>query len=343
VAAAGLFFCPWNRLQNLVVASEGRSQNGQMKFFDEPIDERDSAMFAGSVFGVGLAILMLSSVTSSAHEDPSGDIHPRVSVVDGKFAVDFYATAASTLPTLPNDGEEEQNGQNAGWDLLRMIYNPDGTLFAPRQAEGAMPGARIGRSWSRFAGATYWFEAETGQVGYTLVAPDGMKSRVKLPWQADSSGIYRVETSMVTEEGIALTGLSADDYPSLGDKAPLKLFWFPVDADQKPAVVEIGVAEKIYFLSRSSNSAHAGGRIWVAFMRADGDDEKSVTKLAMWSWRPGDPAGRTIDLDYPAHWNTSMSLAAIGDRLCLAYHAAIDDDPGGRGKARIFTVFLKAD
>jgi hypothetical protein len=69
-------------------------------------------------------------------------------------------------------------------------------------------------------------------------------------------------------------------------------------------------------------------------------------KLWLWSWAPGEKSGRVDELNSPADWNSHLSLAAIGDQLCLAYHAVPrpeDESFGVLSTARIFTVFHKAD
>ena len=88
----------------------------------------------------------------------------------------------------------------------------------------------------------------------------------------------------------------------------------------------------------ASNLAFAGGKFWVAYMKGEGEDG---VKLRLWSWKPGDKEARNEVLDSPGFWNSHLSLAAIGDRLCLAYHCAEASGPK-YDVARIVTVFRDA-
>ncbi len=71
---------------------------------------------AGCFLGVAAA---LSPAIAAGNADPGGDIYPKVAVVDGKFAVTFTA----------NIHDEHHDSHMSVW---RMIFNTDGTVFAPR-------------------------------------------------------------------------------------------------------------------------------------------------------------------------------------------------------------------
>jgi hypothetical protein len=63
---------------------------------------------------LSLVCLLIAPLTSRAHQDPSGEIHPNVEVEDGKFVIYFHSRVG--------DGD-------AAW---RMVFTPDGKTVLPR-------------------------------------------------------------------------------------------------------------------------------------------------------------------------------------------------------------------
>lgn len=260
-----------------------------------------------------------------AHSDPWGDIHPVVAVIDGRFEVAFRCS----LPDQPSSLIDEQ-------PLQRMIFTRDGKLLAPRHAidrttmyrdhRPAGQNARrvqVGDEWLRFS-----IDSQ-GRPMFQSQDPSGHWSRVRLPWP-EHFEMLRFEDVIATEEGVAITGKE--------DRTNLKFYWFAYESTADPEVRTIGPTACIYHFPVASNLVYAGERFWVAFMRPD---EERGWKLSMWSWKLGEEEGRIEDLDSPADANSDLSLAAIGDRLCLAYHCL--DYEAREPLARIVTVFRKAE
>ena len=121
------------------------------------------------------------------------------------------------------------------------------------------------------------------------------------------------------------------------DGGLLKFYWFAHESTSDPMILTIGRTACIYHFPVASNITFAGGRYWVAYMRPT---EGEVLKLSLWSWKPGDKKARVEDLDSPPDWNSHLSMTAIGDRLCLAYHCVTG--PRYFENARIETIFRKA-
>jgi hypothetical protein len=284
------------------------------------IDSKSRRRLLASVAGV---VFCLTGV-SSGHSDPWGDIHPRVSVVDGRFAIVFN----TSLPDRVSDYSDEKPVQ-------RMIFEVDGRLFAPRHPlerrrswQEMGPVGLYGREM-RLGDSTVILQGNSsGRPDYLLKSADGKTTRVRLPWPKEIA-LHLFEDALVTAEGIAITGKELE---------PLKFYWFAHEETVEPFVLTIGTTACIYDFPVASNIAFAGGRFWVAFMRPEGSED---LKLALWSWKPGEKDGRVEILDSPAYWNSHLSMAAIGDRLCLAYHCEV---PGSSDRhARIVTVFRKAE
>jgi hypothetical protein len=266
-----------------------------------------------------------------AHQDPRGDIHPQVVARDGKFEITFQ----TLLPDQVEDFSDEK-------PQFRMIYTADGKLFAPRHEidrkrshRATGPVGLYGRS-QRLGDVSFYFPADQGgKPSYVMKSGDGRLTRVRLPWP-ETVSLSLFEEMRVVADGIAITGKQGDQVP---DGGPLEFFWFPHDASTPPVSLTIGETACIYHFPVASNLAIAGGRFWLAFMRPVEDDGLD---LALWSWQPGEKQARVEKLDSPAFWNSSLSLATIGDNLCLAYHW-VDHEQPGLPYAKILTVFHKAE
>lgn len=283
---------------------------------------------------VALASFLLSGLVeiARAHSDPWGDIHPQVTVVDGKFSIVFNSSQ-------PEQGTDYSEGK----PVQQMIFNADGTLFAPRHLlerkrshEENGPVGLYGRR-VRFGESTVIFQGDQSpKPGYVLESSGGKFTQVRLPWPKSVS-LSLFEDAFVTTEGIAITGKEGGDQREGG---PLMFYWFRHEETGAPVILNLGATACIYNFPVASNIAFAGGRFRVAYMRP-ADDGKDL-KLALWSWKPGEKDGRVEVLDSPAFGNSHLSMAGIGDRLCLAYHCVVPDRANNRN-ARIVTVFRKAE
>jgi hypothetical protein len=262
-----------------------------------------------------------------AHSDPLGDIHPQVLVVDGNFAIDFNAQ----IPGEENHAVSES--------LVRVTYTSDGKLLAPRhrlerkRSHTEMGSAGIYGTTVRFGDSELIFDWDRSAMpGYLIKAPDGKLTPVRLPWPEKTTLSY-VDDFTATPEGIAISGKE--------DRHRLKVYWFPFASTGPPAALDLGVTCCIYDFPVASNLTWAGGKFWLAFMRGEGKGEEARVKLVLWSWKPGYPAGKEEVLDSPGHWNSHLSLGAIGKQLCLAYHC--EQLHGEEQRASIITIFRTAE
>ena len=293
-----------------------------MKISNDKISKRSLACWLGGV------LLSLVSI-AQAHSDPWGDIHPNVAVVDGKFSITF----STSQPEEPSNYSEKN-------PLQQMIYTAEGKLFAPRHSlkrtrthRDFGPVGLYGREID-FGKSTIYFKGnKSPKPGYLLKSPEGNITRIRLPWPKEIS-LSLLENVAVTPKGIAMTGKEGEELQS--DGGPLKFYWFEHDSTEEPKMFNIGTTACIYQFPVASNIAYAGGKFWVAYMRPN----EEGLKLSLWSWKPGDKEPRVEDLNAPAFWNSHLSLAAIGDRLCLAYHCVSYRSKGRN--AYIETVFREA-
>jgi hypothetical protein len=264
-----------------------------------------------------------------AHSDPWGDIHPKVTVLEGNFSIVFN----TSLPDQVSNYLEEKA-------VYRTIYSPEGKMVTPRHS------LERKRHWSesgslgihggslRLGEETLIFKGDQEQKpGYLLRSADGKVSPVALPWPKEVS-LDLFEDVVVTAEGIGITGKE--------DETELKFYWFPFGSAAAPTILNLGPTACIYNFPVASNPVFAGGKFHVAFMRNNGKGEEAETLLHLWSWKPGDKEAKVEVLDSPGFWNSHLSMAAIGERLCLAYHCETFNPPGAR-LANIVTVFRKAE
>lgn len=280
---------------------------------------------------IALVLVFITSSESNAHSDPWGDIHPQVTVEDGKFAVIFN----TSLP------EKESDYTNAK-PVSQSIYTPEGKLFAPRHPldrkrsyQELGPVGLYGRELKLGETSFYFSGDRSGKPSYVMKSPEGKLAQVRLPWpESVSLGLF--EDAIVAPGGIAITGKEGERRP---DGGFLRFYWFPHDSTGTPEIQTIGTTACIYDFPVASNIAFAGGKFWLAYMRPV---KGEGCELILWSWKPGAKKGHTETLDSPGDWNSHLSMAAIGDRLCLAYHC-VDYEHSRDGMARIVTVFRKAE
>jgi hypothetical protein len=292
---------------------------------------KDKAAWATCLSMLVLITILFLPSPANGHADPWGDLHPKVHVKNGNFEIHFNSSF---------------RGQTANYTGRRSIsskvFSPDGKILSPRhqlpfQRSWASGGAvgLYGKQMS-VGDTTFIFgSSRSEKPGYLMKTGKGKLTRHRLPWPKDVS-LDLFEDVVATSDGMAISGKE--------DHYILKFYWFEHGADRPPVTFTIGHTYCIYNFPVASNIAYAGGRFWLAFMRSGrkNDAEEYTGQLVLWSWKPGDEKPREALLDSPVHWNCSLSMAAIGDRLCLAYHCATADDYYG-GDARIFTVFKKAE
>lgn len=292
---------------------------------------RVSAVLARIALGASCcaALSILVWPVASGHSDPWGDIHPKVTVMDGNFSIVFNTT-------LPSDSPNYTEVKPA----YRVVYSSEGKLVSPRhpldRKRSWMESGPVGHHGGQVqvGDATVIFPGDgEGKPGYLLRSADGKITPVALPWPKEVS-LSLFEGVSITPEGIGITGKD--------NRTDLKFYWFPFESAAAPTILNLGPTECIYDFPVASNPVFAGGKFHVAFMRVDGEGEEAMTKLYLWSWKPGEKEAKVELLDSPGFGNSHLSMAAIGDRLCLAYHCDTFQDPMER-LAKIITVFRKVE
>lgn len=242
----------------------------------------------------------------NAHQDPLGDVYPNVKVERGNFVIEFDN----------NEGEVASNPRDASQPamLLQMIYSADGVLLSPRHHEGR----------ARELNDTLGYPAKTeAMVGNEKIAFD--RSRNDTPcYTLERNGRSEVHR-LAWPEGYkcAFEAFAADaDSICVAVVADHKLFLHHFDRHQftPPKTVQVTEQGKLPFIwdfPVVSNLVFAGGRYCIAWPRYKKD---AGYECVISTWKPGEERPKEIILDGPADWNSHLSLATIGNRLCLAYH-----------------------
>jgi hypothetical protein len=241
-----------------------------------------------------------------AHSDPRGDIYPNVKVERGNFVIDFE-----------NNEDQFTRNPRAPFEsslLLRMIYSPEGVLLAPRHLH------RGTRGLNDTLGYPAKTEAIVGTEKISIERSPGGP-----PCYMTKKNGKREEHRLAWPEGYkcAFEAFAADaDSICVAVVADSKLFLHHFDRHQFTPPKTIQVTEQstlsfIWDFPVVSNLVFVGGRYCIAWPRY----KKDVGfECVISTWKPGEERPKEIILNEPADWNSHLSLAVIGDRLCLAYH-----------------------
>ena len=254
--------------------------------------------------------------TSAAHEDPLGDIYPNVKVEQGNFVIYF---------------ENNENQEAQSHSFVRMIYSADGKVLAARHnwiaphslgdtmGDAAKSEVTLGKEKLVFSGAK-------GEPTYSLET-NGRRELHSLSWPNDSHCAFEAAAGDADSICVAC----------IGKQRELSLILFSRHTFSRPETVIVGKPTQIQFIYDFpvvSNLVQIGRRYCIAWVRSDSAGEKFETVIS--TWRSGEKQARDIVLDEPSDWNTHLSIAAIGNRLCVAYHGFGDDN---FPRSRIITAF----
>jgi len=232
---------------------------------------------------VAVAAVISASDPALAHQDYAGDVHPRVAVENGQFAIYFT--------------------NNRDRSAYKMVVSTTGAVVSPRRALGKATqdgGSPVRR---QHAGRSYTFPAwereHNGKPFYLVAEGKGAARRVELPWPARTVKI--VHDALVSDREIVL--LATPD---------LQLFRFARGGGGF-AKHRLGEPYRIYDFPRASNLAVHRDTVVVCWI------DKAQRLLAS-DWAPARGKSKTVVLAPKTDWNTTLAIGVIGDVLLLAYH-----------------------
>jgi hypothetical protein len=247
-----------------------------------------------------------------------------VQVENDNFVVYFSDNSISARA-----GETE-----AAAGFYRVVYSPTGERLAPRHqrreissdTDGIRQDAHVARLGDDVIEVTGLRKRDPAPASYVVTRGTASEKR-HLPWPADRPGA--VESVVATPDALCVASAH-------GNK--LYLHHFSRHDPKRFKSVAIGEPAFIYMFPRASNVIAVNGRFWIGWVRWNRAQKKYQTVLSAWNETMNEPVHHVFG--EPSDWNSHLSLAAIGERLCLAYHCLTGDHREAR--SRIITVFRPA-
>jgi len=273
-----------------------------------------------------LALLAAATGPALGHSDPVGDVHPEVRVVNGQFSVTFSN----------NEGNPPERPS------FRSVYDANGALVVPRHRLSVAP-QRFMAGWhggTRRAegGRSYGVDGDCRLL--TVRSADGSTTRSLLPWPGEDPPLEAFEDFAVLDGRLYVLGtLPHPDGPHHG--STLTLHRFDLDSQDPPLALTLGTVATIYHFPTTSPLVVVGGRLAVAWMgEPEGADHRQFSLTTV------DPATMrlaTRPLDGAYQWNTHVSMAAVGTRLCIAWHDGEIYGSFRKSKIRVLFEDLRAE
>lgn len=260
----------------------------------------------------------------SAHQDPVGDVHPQVVVENGRFAVYFR----------PN----WDSGYSA--NQFRVIYSKLGELIAPRHLPSAEPKGYVpvwdGGSAKSFGRSEVRVDAQAKIAEFT--GEDGISRSHRLLWKDGIMPFHMVEDFSASETHLALLGTFQD--PDDPWHTELAVAVFDLHRLALPVIIRLGEVATIYDFPTCSNLIESNGQFHFAWMGrelgADVGGDGHALRLS--SIDPVRNKSHSLKLDADYNWNTHLSMAAVEDRICIAWHGG--KMYGGFIPAKIEKIFM---
>jgi hypothetical protein len=247
------------------------------------------------------------------HMSPPGEIHPTVVVVGDEFHVYFFDNLeprteglAGYFRVFSREGSPKGDRKEVSEEvLLNKVY---------REPELGLPEELTGR-WRKFRHAFYifpeWRRKHEGRPFY-LIASEERHVRKELQWPVADVDI--VEDFVVTDSDLAL--LVTREIEGRSGETDLWLCHFNKRSGELIRESRIGAPSFIYSFPGVSRLIQRDGEIYLVWNERMDSGERlhlahyDLKKLTL-SDRP---------LPYPSTWNIHISIDAIGETLCIAYH-----------------------
>lgn len=291
------------------------------------------------------------------HQDPPGDIHPVVSAKEGKFVISFERKPAA----------EEDVSDNR---TLSMTFAPDGRVVIPRhrvsgdrQTSPVSPeigfkdpvnAIRTGSSAPLLDALGRGPDESTyARPGFLLLDPGGKRLRRAvliehphdfskrteraLPLEVLALNPRSCQTSATDEERAVVW---ADSETTHATEAVLKLSLVPQKGFEEGVSVELGKAAAYYSSPFASTLVWASGRWWIGWLRATDPvtDQDNGVRVTLSNFDPLTGKLEHKEISDQSYEVSTLSMAVVGDRLCLAWHGPERQPPHF---SRICTVFEK--
>ena len=246
------------------------------------------------------ACVLLTGTEAAAHQDYAGDTHPFAVVEQGRFVVHFK-----------NNQEKK---------AYRLVVSAVGEVVSPRSAVADKEYADYDTRYKRRevdgrrVVFPQWESLHRGKPFYDVLEQGRPAQRVQLPW--GSRRVKIVHDALVTSREVVLLVTPE-----------LQLFSFPRGGARgsTPVSLRLGEPYRIYDFPVASNVARFKDGYLVCWI------DTSQRLLLTW-WSPSTGKHKTVEVAARTDWNTSISIAVIGDALLIAHHGLVGGKPGSQIK-----------
>lgn len=255
-----------------------------------------------------------------AHQDPLGEVHPEVVVVGRQFQV-FYTDNSITPSVTPSDPITFRHIFDERGKLVRKseVVPSDRIVKLEDQPRITLPEPLTGVS-HRFKQSDFivpqWSRKHQGKPFY-LVADAQRYIRKELQWGGTLIDI--VQDFIVTESDLIMLATKQRPKPAPSTAhVDLWIFHFDRSSGSMAGQQRLGDPTFIWDFPGTSNLTLTNNFVRVVWNEAARTVGNPTLHLATY-----DLSGKTLEdrpLPFASHWNTKISIAAIADTLCLAYH-----------------------
>ncbi len=253
-----------------------------------------------------LLLFFLTALKSFSHVDDSGDVHPRIVIEKGNFAVYF------------NNNKTKKN--------LKTTLDPSGKIIKARIPILAFPsqplplklpedqtGVNISKP-DAFYVIPEWHRKHAGKP-HILKLKDGKKTVIKIDW--GDTEIDEVHGAAFEDKFYVLAAskvLPEERDPYL--LSPFHFYAFSKKSLKIHKSAEIGKPLRIYSFPQASKVSNNKGYSYIAWMGPN-EDEGPELYLSQFDPITGKIITKKIS---KGHGNSSPSIGIINDKILIAFH-----------------------
>lgn len=268
-----------------------------------------------------LFFVLMDRTAILAHIDPPGEIHPTVFAEEERFVVYFSVNRSIGADNSTSEYRREFNTSGKQLKWARRSPKPEDSALIDAAARRRSDGAK-----------QYQLDSSARSVA---VSEHGKEpARHELEWPCGRPPFEFFHDYAVTGGRLFILG-----YPESPKQQAVKkiltLYTFETDHFRFVEAPNLGEVAAIYHRPTASPLIPVGGLLAFAWMGSP--EGTSQSQLSLTVVDPRHRTTRTSPIDAPFRWNTSISAAAIGNRICIAWH---DGEAYGKvKKGKILTHF----
>lgn len=251
-----------------------------------------------------LLFVLMDRTGILAHIDPPGEIHPKVFAEEERFVVYFRVNRSIDTGKSPSEYRREFSTAGKQLKWTRQSPKPDDSVVTDAVARRRSDG-----------GKQYQLDSSATSVAISEKGKDPTSH--KLEWRHGRPPFEFFHDYAVTGGRLYILGYPDSPAQKAAEKI-LTLYTFETDRFRFVEATTLGEVAAIYHRPTASPLIPVGGLLAFAWMGTPEGTSESQFSLTVVD--PRAPTTRTSRLDAPYLWNTSISAAAVGNRLCIAWH-----------------------